>query len=139
MAVGVQPDELARFADLQLRELYTDAICGGALLAMGGSPGGLERAEAPLAFQSALAGVLLAAELVIDATDCAGNRWRRPRRSTSFVRSEFTCHRCGRRPKPVRAFARIRITSPATTGSTGRDDGRAVVCISAALYGTLAD
>jgi hypothetical protein len=67
----IDPDNvnlLLRFKDCSLRKFYNDAICGGVILALGGSANGpMIRAEAPMAFQSALAGVMLAAEIVIDA------------------------------------------------------------------------
>lgn len=57
-------DLLAPFAGRSIRELYVEGICGGAVLPPGSS--GQVRAElhVPLAHQSALAGVLLAARLV---------------------------------------------------------------------------
>jgi hypothetical protein len=66
-AVGVAPEALARFADLPLRAFYQEAVCGGVILALGGTSVRV-RAQAPMAFQSAFAGVLLASELVVDAT-----------------------------------------------------------------------
>lgn len=49
-----------------LRDFHTDAACGMILLSLGVKPDqGV--VEAPMAFQSALAGVMLAAELVLDA------------------------------------------------------------------------
>jgi hypothetical protein len=54
---------LAPFAAEPLRAFYRQALCGGLMLELGGRPAA---AEAPLAFQSALAGVMLAAELVAD-------------------------------------------------------------------------
>jgi len=58
---------LLRFAPASLRSFYSDAFCGGVILRLGGrTEGAAARAEAPMAFQSALAGVMLAAELVID-------------------------------------------------------------------------
>lgn len=53
-----------RFSGRTLRELYVEGICGGALVPLGraGAPRG--EVHVPLAHQSALAGVLLAAALV---------------------------------------------------------------------------
>jgi hypothetical protein len=59
-------EQLDSFAGCQLRDLYVRGLCGGLLLSLGESREDGE-AEVPLAFQSALAGVLLAAEVVIDA------------------------------------------------------------------------
>ena len=59
---GKDPAALASFVDQPLRNLYSGAVCGGLLLDLSGpaSPA----AEVPMPFQSALAGVMLAAELV---------------------------------------------------------------------------
>jgi hypothetical protein len=66
--LGLAPDALAPFAGLPLHAFYREAICGGVVLRLGGKPAGV---EAPLVFQSALAGLMLAAELVADV---AGTR-----------------------------------------------------------------
>ncbi|HEX8459355.1 MAG TPA: E2 ligase fold family C protein [Pyrinomonadaceae bacterium] len=69
-AMGVELEPLLRFENESVRSFYTQAVCGGVVLSLGGSLGGASKhqmAAAPLAFQSALAGVMLAAELVIHA------------------------------------------------------------------------
>lgn len=48
----------------KLNDLYVEAICGGAVMAFGSNQAG-SQAEVPMAFQSALAGILLAAELMV--------------------------------------------------------------------------
>jgi hypothetical protein len=65
--LGVPYEPLASFANRPLDEFYHDAVCGGIVLRLS-SGDTVHQVEAPLAFQSALAGVMLAAELVIDAT-----------------------------------------------------------------------
>jgi len=61
-------DVLLRFVGVSLREFYNEAFCGGVILELGGTvDGSAGRVEAPMAFQSALAGIMLAAEIVIDA------------------------------------------------------------------------
>ena len=63
---GVPIAELLPFENKSLRALYTEGVCGGQV--MGLVVDGQEtQAEVPMAFQSAMAGILLAAELVIDA------------------------------------------------------------------------
>lgn len=62
--LGVPGDALLRFAREPLRQFYVKAICGGQALPL---QAGRPPVEAPLAFQSALAGVMLAAELVAEA------------------------------------------------------------------------
>ncbi|MDQ3817588.1 MAG: E2 ligase fold family C protein [Acidobacteriota bacterium] len=68
MEVALEP--LLRFENESLMSFYTQAVCGGVVLRLGGTLGGASKhqmAAVPLAFQSALAGVMLAAELVINA------------------------------------------------------------------------
>jgi molybdopterin/thiamine biosynthesis adenylyltransferase len=62
-AKQVPLDELTQFIGLPLRTFYTKAVCGTALFA---TPAMGERGATavPMAFQSALAGILLAAEIV---------------------------------------------------------------------------
>jgi molybdopterin/thiamine biosynthesis adenylyltransferase len=65
-ALGVEVEPLLRFEGLPLRSFYTEAICGGVVMRLGGHTNrGV--AEVPMAFQSALAGIMLAGELVAHA------------------------------------------------------------------------
>ncbi|MCA0049444.1 E2 ligase fold family C protein [Mesorhizobium sp. B283B1A] len=61
MAVPFEP--LAPFVGQPLRSFYQQAICGGLVFQLSGGSR-LVRAVVPMAFQSALAGIMLAAELV---------------------------------------------------------------------------
>jgi hypothetical protein len=65
--LNVPAEPLARFANEPLETFYSEALCGGIVLQLGGAIGTERDTEVPMAFQSALAGILLAAELVIDA------------------------------------------------------------------------
>lgn len=65
MMIPLEP--LLPFASASLHAFYTRAICGGVLLGLGADFGPAKPAEVPMAFQSAMAGILLAAELVVDA------------------------------------------------------------------------
>ena len=69
--LNVPLDALAPFRGKPLRRLYHDGICGGLLLQFGAQLGPRAAITTPLAFQSALAGVLLAAELVVAASGFA--------------------------------------------------------------------
>jgi hypothetical protein len=62
-AMNVEPEPLLPFSDKPLREFRQSAICGGLVMRLSG---GRRAAPAivPMPFQSALAGILLAAELV---------------------------------------------------------------------------
>ena len=64
----VSPERLMNLKDLPMRSFYQRAICGGIMLSLGASTDRAPRnAEVPMAFQSALAGILLAAELIAHA------------------------------------------------------------------------
>ena len=66
--VGVAVEVLLPFEGEPLIALYQRAACGGLILRFGGELGdSVQRVEVPMAFQSALAGIMLAAEVVIDA------------------------------------------------------------------------
>jgi molybdopterin/thiamine biosynthesis adenylyltransferase len=73
-ALGISPEPLMLYADRGLREFYSEAICGGVVLRLQGNGDRRGRTEVPMAFQSALAGVLLAAALVSDAAGLPGPR-----------------------------------------------------------------
>jgi hypothetical protein len=62
--LSIDPSLIAMFVGRPMRALYVEGLCGGGLIPLGGV--GTPRAEVhvPLAHQSALAGVLLAAALV---------------------------------------------------------------------------
>ena len=62
---GVSVDCLLPYEGTSLEAMYTQAICSGAVLALHGADNA-SRAEVPMAFQSALAGILLAADLVLE-------------------------------------------------------------------------
>lgn len=68
VALGVPSEPLLRFEGVPLRAFYAGAICGGVVLALGGKGDSTTpQGAVPMAFQSALAGILLAAELVAHA------------------------------------------------------------------------
>ncbi len=63
-SVGIPLDPLLAYEGKPLREFYSRAICGGMVLALGGHALSSGNSIVPMAFQSALSGVLLSAELV---------------------------------------------------------------------------
>lgn len=69
LTIAVEP--LLPFQDKPLRTFYSEAICGGVVLRLKGEANDGATAEAPaqvpMSFQSALAGIMLAGELVIHA------------------------------------------------------------------------
>ena len=72
-------ERLLQYAGLPLRHFYQEVFCGGLVLEFGGAVDGSSiRVEAPIAFQSALAGVMLAAEIVIDAGRLRGEDRDKP-------------------------------------------------------------
>jgi hypothetical protein len=61
-AAGLEANRLAEFEGRLLRELYVEGVCGGRVMEF--HHAALQvKAEVPMGFQSALAGILLAAEL----------------------------------------------------------------------------
>lgn len=70
-ANGISRDQLTQFHGKKINQFYSEFICGGISLSMTNSNNVLSNIEAPLAFQSAMAGILLAAEIVIDANGMA--------------------------------------------------------------------
>jgi len=72
-ALGIDPAKLMPFATLPLRAFRQKAICGNVILRA--PDGGGADVEVPMAFQSAMAGVMLAAEVVAETT---GIRAARP-------------------------------------------------------------
>jgi len=64
-AANISIERLLPFEGKPLRNFYVEAICGGAVLEFDSS-NQHNRADVPMAFQSALAGILLAADVVAD-------------------------------------------------------------------------
>jgi molybdopterin/thiamine biosynthesis adenylyltransferase len=62
-ALNVPAEPLYEFEGQSLRSFYTQAVCGGIFLKLEGEQRAVD-AEVPMAFQSAVAGLMLAAELV---------------------------------------------------------------------------
>lgn len=57
-----------------IRELWVEGVCGGGIIPLEGSESAQREFHVPLAFQSALAGVLLAAEAVRDVLNAGDQR-----------------------------------------------------------------
>jgi hypothetical protein len=57
-------DRLSQYNGLTVDQFYSDFICGGTILRLSSTKEEVKDVDAPLAFQSAMAGILLAAELV---------------------------------------------------------------------------
>lgn len=55
---------LSQFKQMTISQFYSDFVCGGIILEISNNENEIENVDAPLAFQSAMAGILLAAELV---------------------------------------------------------------------------
>jgi hypothetical protein len=64
-ANGIDKEHLSKFRGLRFSNFYSDAICGGVLLSLTGANQANSKMEAPLAFQSAVAGILLLSEIVL--------------------------------------------------------------------------
>jgi len=61
--LGIDPAQVRKYASAGIRGMYVDGVCGGGLIPLGALRPAAEL-HVPLAHQSALAGVLLAARLV---------------------------------------------------------------------------
>ena len=65
-AWGIPAERLESYAGRPIRELWVEGICGGGIIALGEAGPTPRELQVPLAFQSALAGILLAAETARD-------------------------------------------------------------------------
>ena len=61
--------KLSHFKGLKINQFYSDFVCGGVILNLSQTENEITNVDAPLAFQSAMAGILLASELVKYFTD----------------------------------------------------------------------
>jgi len=57
-------EDLNHFKGMQIQQFYSSFVCGGVVLTLSQVDNNIQNVDAPLAFQSALAGILLAAEIV---------------------------------------------------------------------------
>ena len=74
-AWGIPAEALEPYVDRPIRELWVEGVCGGGIIPLGQAGHTPRELQVPLAFQSALAGMLLAAETVRDVlTDGARRR-----------------------------------------------------------------
>lgn len=67
-ALEIPQESILRFSDLPLSNFYSEAVCGGVVLELTNAKGKHVNIEAPMGFQSALAGIMLAAELIKHAS-----------------------------------------------------------------------
>lgn len=65
-AWGIPIEALEPYISRSIRELWVEGICGGGIIPLGEAGPAPRELQVPLAFQSALAGILLAAETVRD-------------------------------------------------------------------------
>ncbi|HEY4779208.1 MAG TPA: ThiF family adenylyltransferase [Solirubrobacterales bacterium] len=63
---GLPPEPLQELAVLPIENLYRDAVCAGMLIEHGNAADRAAEVSVPLAHQSALAGIMLAAWLIVD-------------------------------------------------------------------------
>lgn len=73
-AWGIPPKILEPYISKPIRELWVEGICGGGIIPLGEAGPAPTELQVPLAFQSALAGMLLAAEAVRDVLTAGANR-----------------------------------------------------------------
>ena len=73
-AWSIPVEVLASYEGRPIRELWVDGICGGGIIPLGDAGPAPRELQVPLAFQSTLAGVLLAAEAVRDVLTSGAGR-----------------------------------------------------------------
>ena len=73
-AWGISANTLEPYVDRPIRELWVEGICGGGIIPVGEAGPTPRELQVPLAFQAALAGVLLAAETVRDILTAGSER-----------------------------------------------------------------
>ena len=73
-AWGIPTESLASYVGRPIRELWVEGVCGGGIISLGEAGAAPRELQVPLAFQSALAGVLLAAEAVRDVLSDGAQR-----------------------------------------------------------------
>lgn len=66
-AKGIPIDQLEAYIGKHMEIFYSEVVCGGILMRLNQKSEESAQVEVPSAFESALAGILLAAEIVIDA------------------------------------------------------------------------
>ena len=73
-AWGIPAETLEPYVGRSIRELWVEGICGGGIIPLGEAGHTPRELQVPLAFQSALAGMLLAAETVRDVLTAGAQR-----------------------------------------------------------------
>ena len=79
-AWGIPAEKLEPYAARPIRELWVEGICGGGIISLGKAGPTPRELQVPLAFQSALAGMMLAAETVRDVLTGGARRTTSVRR-----------------------------------------------------------
>ncbi|MDO8999837.1 MAG: E2 ligase fold family C protein [Bacteroidota bacterium] len=64
-ANNIEPEKLQAYNGLPVQQFYSSIVCGGTLMELRNDHTVVEHVEAPLAFQSAMAGILELSELII--------------------------------------------------------------------------
>ena len=95
-AWGVPSEKVEPYVGRSIRELWVEGVCGGGIIPLGATGDAPREMQVPLAFQSALAGVLLSAETVCDVLLAGAQR-------ETFVRQLDVLRPVGD-PSPQRAL-----------------------------------
>jgi hypothetical protein len=64
---GIEQEKLSLYKDQPVRVLYSEGICGGRVLSVQNEGIASQDMEVPLAHESAMAGILLAAEVIVES------------------------------------------------------------------------
>ena len=73
-AWDIPAERLGPYVDRPIRDLWVEGVCGGGIIPLGAAGAPPREQQVPLAFQSALAGILLAAETARHVLTAGGQR-----------------------------------------------------------------
>jgi Prokaryotic E2 family C/ThiF family len=94
-------EALQPFQDRPLRELYTEGVCGGAVLPLDRVGAPHQQVHVPLAHQSALAGVLLASRVTAHALGCSPKQTNVTRLDVLAPVTEFATQPAQKDPRGI--------------------------------------
>lgn len=98
-ALGLPVERLMAFEGRPVRTLYTEGFCGGAVIPLGEAGTPRQDVHVPLAHQSALAGILLAAAAVCDALGLSPRGTHIARVDLMRPLSEYTLQPAAKNPR----------------------------------------
>lgn len=100
-AKQVDIEQLRQYLGKPLDIFYSQFVCGGVMMKLSGENGQIANVEVPCAFESAMAGILLAAEVIIEANGLRGpiapiTRFNLLRPLSDYLLDNHTKHSSGK-------------------------------------------